>query len=79
MTRKLERELKREFPFTEIELTGGGHYRLRLPNGQIVIVASTPGHRSFMRNVRRDVRRQMRSAPFCDAATFPTNEPEHSR
>lgn len=57
--KKLMRDLKREFPFAEIELTRGGHYRLRLPNGRVVIVASTPGDPLFLRHARADVRRQM--------------------
>jgi hypothetical protein len=61
--RKLERELKREFPDTEIEVTSGGHYRLRLPNGGFVVVASTPSCRRYLRNARRDVRRQLQLNP----------------
>jgi hypothetical protein len=60
MTRKIKRELKREFPFAEIEITHRNHYKIRLPNGRVVIAASTPGHRSFMRSVRSDIRRASR-------------------
>jgi hypothetical protein len=69
--RKLERELRQEFPFTEIELTGGGHFRLRLPNGRFVIVASTPGHRSFMRSVRSDIRRVSRQTDSVSLRRLP--------
>jgi len=59
--RKLERELRREFPFARVETTGSNHYRLRLPNGRTVIVSNTPGCREFLRHVRNDVRRKMES------------------
>jgi hypothetical protein len=65
--KKLMRDLKRQFPFARIELTRGGHYRLRLPNARVVIIASTPSCRHFLRNVRTDVRRQMQ---------IPNPEPE---
>jgi hypothetical protein len=57
--RKLVRDLKKEFPSAKIEVTGGGHYRLRLPNGRAVIVAGTPSSRYFLCAARREVRRQM--------------------
>jgi hypothetical protein len=59
MTRKIERELRKEFSFAEISITNHGHYRLRLPNGRIVIAASTPSCWRDMRNLRGEVRRQM--------------------
>ena len=40
--RKLEHELKREFPVIEITVTGSNHYRLRLPNGRSVFCSATP-------------------------------------
>ena len=58
--RKLLRELQREFPYATIETTGGNQYRLRLPNGRAVIVASTPRVRDTLRNARTDVRRQLK-------------------
>ena len=61
--RKLLRELKREFPFATIETTGGSHYRIRLPNGRVVIVANTPSCRHFLRHARADVRRQSKKTP----------------
>jgi hypothetical protein len=60
MIRKLERDLKRTFPFATIETTGSNHYRVVLPNGHVVIVAGTPSCRRFMRNVITDVRRQLK-------------------
>jgi hypothetical protein len=61
--RKLLRELKRTFPDARITTTGRGHYRLRLPGGQVVIASATPSDRRSMRNTRAEVRRQSRD---CD-------------
>jgi hypothetical protein len=61
--RKLERELKRTFPFAEVEITNGGHYRLRLPNGNSVVTPSTPGDQHFLRRARSHVRRQLQTNP----------------
>jgi hypothetical protein len=58
--RKIERDLRKEFPFVKIEVTGGGHYRLCLPNGRVVIIAGTPSDRRFLRNARGEIRRQMK-------------------
>lgn len=58
--RKLLRDLRREFPSATISTTGSNHYRIVLPNGRKVIVSGTPGCQSLMRNVRADVRRQLR-------------------
>jgi hypothetical protein len=55
--RKIERELRRAFPFAQIEITNRSHYRLRLPNGRSVFVASTPSCPFWLHNVRADVRR----------------------
>ena len=55
--RRILRELRQAFPDAAIETTGSNHYRLRLPNGRIVIVASRPGCRRFLRNTRATVRR----------------------
>ncbi|MBR0694278.1 hypothetical protein [Bradyrhizobium lablabi] len=60
MTRKLERELKRQFPNATIDVTGGNHYRLRLPSGKSVTFSGTPRSRGALRLVRADVRRQMK-------------------
>ena len=42
MTKKIYRELHREFPFAEIVPTKGGHVSLRLPNGRQVFTSMTP-------------------------------------
>jgi hypothetical protein len=55
--RKHLRELKRTFPSATVETTNGGHYRLRLSNGRVVIVAGSPSDWRFMRNVTASVRR----------------------
>jgi len=57
--RKIEHELRKEFPFAVIEPMHGGHFRILLPNGRFVITASTPSCPFFLRNVRGDVRREM--------------------
>jgi hypothetical protein len=62
MRRKIERDLRRAFPFVRIETTGGNHLRLRLPNGKTVIASNTPSCSLYMRNIRSDVRRAMREA-----------------
>lgn len=60
--RKIEHELKREFPFATIETSNGNHYRLRLPNGHSVYTSSTPSDRRSMRNVRAEVRRRLNTS-----------------
>jgi hypothetical protein len=57
MTRRIERELRREFPFAEISVSGSSHYRLRLPNGKLVTTSSTPSCPYWLDNVKRDVKR----------------------
>jgi hypothetical protein len=81
MTRKIVRELKREFPFAEIEITRGGHLRLRLPNGRIVIVASTPRRPLSVCHLRTVVRRQMRrrSSPSTHPHSTPRATQEKNR
>jgi hypothetical protein len=59
---KLLRELRREFPFAEIQHTRRGHFKLILPNRKIVIVAGSSGDPMFMRHARADIRRQSRTA-----------------
>ncbi|MBR0695216.1 hypothetical protein [Bradyrhizobium lablabi] len=61
--RKILRELRREFPDVEMRTTGSNRYRIILPNGRSVIVSNKPGCQSLMRNVRADVRRQMKEEP----------------
>ena len=58
--RKLEHELKREFPVIEITVTGSNHYRLRLPNGRSVFCSATPSDRRSMKIIRAEIRRQAR-------------------
>ena len=58
--RKILRELKRTFPDARIRTTGSNHYAITLRNGAVVIVASTPSCRKFMRIAIADVRRQSR-------------------
>jgi hypothetical protein len=58
--RKIERELKAEFPFAVISTTGKAHYRLRLPNGKVIFTSATPSCAFARHNVRADVKRAMR-------------------
>jgi hypothetical protein len=46
------RELRREFPDTQIEHTSKRHLRLVLPNGESVITPDTPSDWRGMRNLR---------------------------
>jgi hypothetical protein len=54
------RAIRHEFPGITVSRTGGGHYKLVLPNGQPIFTSSTPSDRRTMRNVRSDVRRALR-------------------
>ena len=47
-----------------IEKTNSGHLRLVLPNGKVVIAASTPGCRHALENLKGDVRRNMKVLPI---------------
>lgn len=68
MTRKqsnMLEELQRRVGcrFESVELTGGGHLKLRLPNGRFVICPSTPsdnarGFHNTVAQVRRTLREQ---------------------
>lgn len=58
--KKIFRELRREFPFSEIEITNGNHLRLQLPNGRSVFASATPSDRRAMLNTRAEVRRQLK-------------------
>jgi hypothetical protein len=57
--RKIERELRREFPEAEIEITNNSHYRIKLPNGRTVTTSQSPSCPFYLRKVRADVRRAM--------------------
>jgi hypothetical protein len=61
--RKIHRELKKSFPFAIIEITGGEHIRLRLPNGESVFCGSTPSDQRALMNLRATVRRKMSVKP----------------
>lgn len=43
-----------------VESTNGGHLKLLLPNGHIVVVSSTPSDHRAIKNMVGDVRRTMR-------------------
>lgn len=58
-TKKIQRELKREFPFIQLSPSGGGHIRILLPNGRSVFMAASPSCPHFMKHVRADIRRKL--------------------
>jgi hypothetical protein len=58
--KKILRELKREFPGSRIETTGGNHLRVRLVNGKSVFTSSTPSCPHYLKHIRGDVRRLMK-------------------
>ena len=60
--RKIEREIRAIAPEGSTVTRRSRHYRIELPGGGVVVVASTPGDRRFMRNVRADVRREMQKS-----------------
>ena len=62
MTRKIERELQRQFPDAEVTTTHGNHYRVCWPDGRVVIVSNSPGDQNFMRIAIGDARRQQRKS-----------------
>jgi hypothetical protein len=59
--RKIERELRKAFPRAQLETTGDNHLRLEFPGGNLVIASNTPGDVHFLNNVRREVRKRMRT------------------
>ena len=54
--------LDREFDGLRVELTNGGHYRLRLPGAQVVHMASTPSDWREFLNTRARLRRVARKS-----------------
>lgn len=57
-SRKIERELKREFPDCKFELTRKSHIRMILPNGRFVITSGSPSDVRAIRNIRTTIRRE---------------------
>jgi hypothetical protein len=59
-TKKLERQLRSEFPYADIGHTGSGHFKITLPNGKVVTASATPSDEGHtLRNIRADVKRKM--------------------
>lgn len=56
-TKRVQRMLRAEWPEAELSFTGGGHLRLRFPDGAVVYTASSPSRIHFMTFVRMDVRK----------------------
>jgi len=54
--KKRMRELRAEYPGTKLELTGGGHIRMRLPSGKFIIVSATPSDHRVRHKIRNTVR-----------------------
>lgn len=46
-----------------VERTRSGHLRIVHPDGWFVITSGTPGDWRTLKNMRRDIRRAMRTAP----------------
>jgi hypothetical protein len=42
----------------EVDLSGGGHWRLKCPNGKIVFMPSSPSDFRAIRNARAMLRRE---------------------
>ena len=61
--RKIVYELRKAFPFAEIE-TARRAYRLRLPGGRSVFTWATPSDRRAMRNTKAQVRRVLKTPPL---------------
>ena len=57
--RKIVRELHKQFPGVEIEVTGHKHYRLRFPGGLIITTSGTPSDWRARLNLRALVRRKL--------------------
>ncbi len=60
--KKIVRELRKEFPEASIEVTRGGHIRIRFVGRTPVFTAATPGDWRSMYNVRAEVRRATRKS-----------------
>lgn len=61
-TKRILRELRREYPEAVQDFTGGGHIRLRFPDGAQVTCSASPSCPHFMNHVRQNVRRARRGA-----------------
>ena len=57
--RKIVRELHKQFPGVEIEVTGYKHYRLRFPGGLIITTSGTPSDWRARLNLRALDRRKL--------------------
>jgi hypothetical protein len=64
LSNKLARELLKYAEDRGFEwdgrLTGGGHIKLRHPNGGVVLLAATPGRKNNGHNSRKDIERVAR-------------------
>jgi hypothetical protein len=55
--RKRLRDLRREFPNSEIKVCGSGHYRIVLPNGRFIVASATPSCWRTERNFKAQLRK----------------------
>jgi hypothetical protein len=53
--------------FSSVELTGGGHLRITLPNGRRVITGSTPSDNRAFLNCVAQIKRTLRSSDVVSA------------
>ena len=60
--KKRMRELRAEYPGAKLEVTGGSHIRMRMPNGKFIIVAATPSDHRVRHQIRKSVRRMERKS-----------------
>jgi hypothetical protein len=56
-TQKIIRELRREYPGSEIGFTGKGHIKLKLPDGRMFTMAATPSDGNFLKQIKRGIRK----------------------
>jgi hypothetical protein len=56
-TQKIIRQLRREYPGSEIGFTGKGHIKLRLLDGRVFTMAASPSDGNFLKQIRRGIRK----------------------
>lgn len=58
--RKILREIHLRFPHAEVTTTGSNHYKVKVPNGDVVIVSGTPRSSNNITLAVIDARRKAR-------------------
>lgn len=59
-----------------VKLTGSGHYQIRIPQGGIVVVSSSPSRRGFLKTFKADLRRAGLNLSLDPARIYPS-PPDH--